>query len=98
MQPRLELVVGLALTLTAGLLCAGATAGGPPVSTLAVGVGVGVGVGSGSGSGTGSGSAEARALPTRPPWPGAGPEPTKRETGEKHARDARRRRTRGMSG
>jgi hypothetical protein len=45
MQPLPELVVGLALPVTAGLPgwlpCAGATAGEPPVITLAAGVGVG---------------------------------------------------------
>lgn len=48
-QPWPELLVGLTLETTAGLLdwllCAGVTAAGSLVVTLAVGVGVGVGVG-----------------------------------------------------
>jgi hypothetical protein len=57
-------VLGLGLTLTAGLLgwllCAGATAGEPPVITLAAGVGVGDWLGGGvvAGGGAGTGTDE----------------------------------------
>jgi hypothetical protein len=74
-QPWPELVVGLTLATTAGLLdwlpCAGATTAGPLVVELAVGVGLGeedaVAAGAGGGAAVASGGA------TGPAVVGAGP-------------------------